>query len=121
MEPRVFAPGELPERKHFYVIHRGVVLYAARVLTAGKVWGEDFILEQARRYRPLPTVTDRYLQLRTATCRSLPLPAVISRHLPLLAVRQAAYHNLHVARYRPLPTVTYRFRPHTTASTWRER
>ena len=34
----------MPERKHFYVIQRGIVLYSARVLTAGKSWGEDFIL-----------------------------------------------------------------------------
>ena len=45
MEPRVYAPGELPERKHLYVIHHGIVLYAARVLTSGKMWGEDIILE----------------------------------------------------------------------------
>jgi len=45
MEPRVYAPGELPERKHLYVIERGIVLYAAKVLTSGKMWGEDIILE----------------------------------------------------------------------------
>ena len=44
-EPRLYAPGELPERNHMYVIQRGVVLYAARVLTTGKMWGFDIILE----------------------------------------------------------------------------
>ena len=31
MEPRVFAPGELPERNYLYIISHGIVLYAARV------------------------------------------------------------------------------------------
>ena len=38
----------MPERGHFYVIQRGVVLYSARVLTAGKSWGEDFILSNEK-------------------------------------------------------------------------
>ena len=50
MEPRVYAPGELPERKHLYVIHHGIVLYAARVLTSGKMWGEDIILENEQNH-----------------------------------------------------------------------
>ena len=47
-----FAPGEVPERKHFYVLQRGVVLYSARVLTAGKSWGEDFILSNDKNLSP---------------------------------------------------------------------
>jgi len=45
VEPRLFAPKEVPEQRQFYFVHSGVVLYAARVLTAGTAWGEDFILE----------------------------------------------------------------------------
>ena len=45
VEPRLFAPKEVPEQKQFYFVISGVVLYAARVLTAGTAWGDDFILE----------------------------------------------------------------------------
>ena len=40
----VFAPGELAAPNHLYIVHRGVALYGGRVLTAGRVWGEDMIL-----------------------------------------------------------------------------
>lgn len=43
MEPCVFAPGELPESDHLYVLHRGIVMHGFRVLTSGKLWGEDCI------------------------------------------------------------------------------
>merc|ERR1719454_2177683 len=44
MTETVFAPGELAPRRHLYVVKWGVVLHGARVLTAGKMWGEDMIL-----------------------------------------------------------------------------
>ncbi len=44
MEPKVFAPSEIPENTHLYVIERGAVVCAGRVLTSGKVWGADNIL-----------------------------------------------------------------------------
>ena len=41
---RVFAPGEQAPSGHLYIINRGLALYGARVLTAGKIWGDDVIL-----------------------------------------------------------------------------
>jgi len=41
---RVFAPGEQAPGGHMYIINRGLALYGARVLTAGKIWGDDVIL-----------------------------------------------------------------------------
>ena len=41
---RVFAPGEQAPGGHMYIINRGLALYGARVLNAGKVWGDDVIL-----------------------------------------------------------------------------
>ena len=41
---RVFAPGERAPGGHLYIINRGLALYGARVLTAGRIWGDDVIL-----------------------------------------------------------------------------
>ena len=43
-DPRVFAPSEVPEIEKLYIIHKGCVLFGGRVLTSGKLWGEDIIL-----------------------------------------------------------------------------
>jgi len=40
----VFAPAELCPAGYMYIIHRGIALYGGKVLTSGKVWGEDMIL-----------------------------------------------------------------------------
>ena len=40
----VFAPAELCPQGYMYIIHRGIALYGGKVLTSGKVWGEDMIL-----------------------------------------------------------------------------
>lgn len=42
---RVYAPTELTPPGYLYIVHRGIALYGALVLTAGKVWGEDVILQ----------------------------------------------------------------------------
>jgi hypothetical protein len=44
LKPLIFTPGELAVAGYLYVIHRGIALYGGRVLTSGKIWGEDFIL-----------------------------------------------------------------------------
>jgi len=43
----VFAPAELCPNGYMYIAHRGIALYGGRVLTSGKVWGEDMILSSA--------------------------------------------------------------------------
>ena len=45
MEPCVFAPSELPEPTHLYIIQRGIVMQGGRVLTSGKMWGDEMILD----------------------------------------------------------------------------
>ena len=45
MEPFVFAPGELPEPTNLYIIHRGIVMHGSKVLTSGRMWGEEMILD----------------------------------------------------------------------------
>ena len=52
MEPFVFAPGELPAPSNLYIIHRGIVMYGLRVLTSGRMWGEELILDGAHEAPP---------------------------------------------------------------------
>ena len=44
MNPLVFAPSETPPPSTLFVINRGAALYCGKVLTTGKLWGEDVIL-----------------------------------------------------------------------------
>ena len=44
LQPAVFSPGELATPGYLYVIHKGVALYAGRLLTSGRCWGQDMIL-----------------------------------------------------------------------------
>ena len=41
---KVFAPGDWAPSGFLYIIHRGIALYKAQVLTRGKVFGDDFLL-----------------------------------------------------------------------------
>jgi len=43
MHPNVFAPAERPAPHHFYVIKNGLVAYGTRMLSAGKMWGEEIV------------------------------------------------------------------------------
>ena len=47
LEAAVFAPAELCPNGHMYISHRGIALYGGKVMTTGKVWGEDMILNSA--------------------------------------------------------------------------
>ena len=44
LTPMVFTPGELVPIGYLYIVHRGIALYGGRVLTGGRVWGDDMIL-----------------------------------------------------------------------------
>ena len=44
MDAHVLAPGEVAAKQHLYVMSRGLVLYGGKVLSSGKVWGEDVVL-----------------------------------------------------------------------------
>ena len=44
VNPKVFCPGDWTPSGYLYIIHRGIALYRAGVLTRGRVFGEDFML-----------------------------------------------------------------------------
>jgi len=64
----VFAPSELCPNGYMYISHRGIALYGGRVLTSGKVWGEDMILSS-------PALRSKY----AARCMTYVEVYVISR------------------------------------------
>jgi len=71
MEPMVYAPGEQPPKKKFYVLQRGIVLCAAKVLTVGKVWGEDFILQSDEYDVPYVARAMTYIEANTLSREAL--------------------------------------------------
>ena len=44
LDAHVFAPGELAPPGWLYIVHRGIALFAGRVLTSGRTWGLDSII-----------------------------------------------------------------------------
>ena len=44
MEARVFPPGDSPAIGFMYIVHRGIAMHNAKLITKGNVWGEDIIL-----------------------------------------------------------------------------
>ena len=68
LKAAVFAPSELCPIGYMYISHRGIALYGGRVLTSGKVWGEDMILSS-------PTLRSKY----AARCMTYVEAYVISR------------------------------------------
>ena len=46
LHPSVFAPGEVVTFGYLYIVHKGVALWAGKVLTGGGVFGHDMILRK---------------------------------------------------------------------------
>jgi hypothetical protein len=62
MHPNVFAPAERPAPHHFYVIKNGLVAYGTRMLSAGKMWGEEIVTASM----------DAFFSARCMTCKREP-------------------------------------------------
>ena len=65
LTPKVFAPGEVAPKGYLYVINRGLALYGARVLTAGKIWGDDVVMLNATFHSPYNARAMNYLEVYT--------------------------------------------------------
>ena len=65
LTPKVFAPGEVAPKGYLYVINRGLALYGARVLTAGKIWGDDVVMLNAAFHSPYNARAMNYLEVYT--------------------------------------------------------
>jgi hypothetical protein len=76
-------------------VKRGIVLYSAKVLTLGKTWGEDFILEQAA-LQSLGVARAMTFVEVYALSRAHLLKAVESYHIANRLVRPAAHPLCHV-------------------------
>ena len=69
----VFAPGELAASNHLYIVHRGLALYGGRVLTSGRVWGEDMILQSVHLQTRYCARAMNYLEVYMIGRRRAPL------------------------------------------------
>uniref|UniRef100_A0A7S3B3S5 Potassium channel domain-containing protein n=1 Tax=Haptolina ericina TaxID=156174 RepID=A0A7S3B3S5_9EUKA len=111
LEPIVFAPGELAPPGSLYIVHRGIALYGGKVLTAGKVWGEDMILSNgdlrlkwcARAMNYLEAFTINRERLLDIAIEFPETYAVIRRNVMLLALRRhlltyARQHSIALAK-----------------------
>ena len=63
LSPLVFTPGELAINGFLYIVHRGIALYGGRVLTSGKVWGEDCIIASVHLQRRWCARAMNYLEV----------------------------------------------------------
>jgi hypothetical protein len=89
LSPVVFAPGELTAAGWMYIIHRGIALYGGKVLTSGKVWGEDIILESMSLRRKWAARAMNYLEVYLLSREDL-LTAAEGFPDTLRAIRRAA-------------------------------
>eukprot|EP00908_Phaeocystis_cordata_P002695 Transcript_12939.p1 GENE.Transcript_12939~~Transcript_12939.p1 ORF type:complete len:635 (-),score=268.02 Transcript_12939:83-1987(-) len=93
LEPMVFAPAELAPVGKLYICHRGVALYGGKLLTAGRVWGEDMILESVHLIRPYSARAMNYLECYSITKDDLLTVAAnfpgMLRHIRNCAIRLA--------------------------------
>jgi len=63
LSPLVFTPGELAINGYLYIVHRGIALFGGRVLTSGKVWGEDCIISSIHLQRRWCARAMNYLEV----------------------------------------------------------
>ena len=59
----VFAPSDATPTGYLYVIHRGIALYRAKVLSKGKVWGEDVIMRDQELWNTSVARAMNYLEV----------------------------------------------------------
>ena len=113
LAPMVFSPGELAPPDYLYIVHRGVALYGGKVLTSGKVWGEDMILSNSELQRRWCARAMSYLEVLMLSREQLTLitgqfPAtarVIRRASILLALRRFLVARLQEFRSTQLAPV----------------
>ena len=63
LSPLVLTPGELAISGYLYIVHRGIALYGGRVLTSGKIWGEDCIMQNSHLQRRWCARAMNYLEV----------------------------------------------------------
>ena len=45
--PMVYSPGEVAPSGFLCIVFKGCALYGGKVLTSGRLWGEDMLLEDS--------------------------------------------------------------------------
>jgi hypothetical protein len=67
----VYAPGDSPRIGFMYIVHRGVAIYRASVITKGKVFGEDMILSSPHLRSNAQAKAMNYLEVYYTSRREL--------------------------------------------------
>jgi len=86
----VFAPAELCPNGYMYISHRGIALYGGKVMTTGKVWGEDMILQSANLRSKYAARCMTYVEVYMISRDEL---LSLARHFPptLKIIRRSAF------------------------------
>ena len=82
----VFAPGDTPRIGFMYIVHRGVAIYRAKLVTKGRVFGEDMILQSPRLRSNAQAKAMNYLEVYYTSRRELLFIAQV-RDLPRISPR----------------------------------
>lgn len=64
MQSSVMAPGEVAPNRDLYLILRGTVIFGGRVLSRGRVWGDDVILRNELNFLPFLARAISYADLQ---------------------------------------------------------
>ena len=85
----VFAPGDSPAVGYLYIVHRGIAIYRAKLITKGRVFGEDMILSSPSLRSNAQAKAMNYLEVYFTSRDEL---LFISRRYPKTAqaIRRAA-------------------------------
>jgi len=85
----VFAPGDTPKVGFLYIVHRGIAIYRAKLITKGRVFGEDMILSSPQLRSNAQAKAMNYLEVYFTSRAEL---IYIARRYPRTAqaIRRAA-------------------------------
>lgn len=67
----VYAPGDTPRLGYMYIVHRGVAIYQAKLVTKGRVFGEDMILSSPHLRSTAQAKAMNYLEVYYTSRREL--------------------------------------------------
>ena len=86
----VYAPGDMPKLGYMYIVNRGVAVYRARLVTKGRVFGEDMILESPHLRSTAQAKCMNYLEVYYISRSTL---LAVAKRYPrtLSAIRRAAF------------------------------
>jgi len=90
LQAAVFAPHEQPPVGNLYIVHRGLAIYNGKVLSQGKVWGEDMIITNEKFRTEATAWAITYLDVMTISRNDF-MDLALTFPPSMKAIRIAAY------------------------------